>query len=100
MSTSTRFFLVFFPFFLVRIERRRFQSGTRVDRSLLYSKIPFFFTCPPSRYDSYNVLLLFKTAINQHAFNYGDEEEEGGWGRRELERTPRLSRYSSRRLNV
>lgn len=40
---------------------------------LVYSKTSLFFTCLLSRYDSYNVLLLFKTAIDQRVFNYGEE---------------------------
>jgi len=56
-----------------------------VSRSFVcvYAKTSLFFTCLLSRCDSYNVLLLFITAINQRAFNY-QRGEEG------FERTPRL----------
>jgi len=40
---------------------------------LVYGETSLFFTCPLSRYDSYNILLLFKTTINQRIFNYGGE---------------------------
>jgi len=82
-----------FSFFLPRTERRPFNPEREsIVRLCTATRLLFFFTCLISRCDSYNVLLLFKTAINQRAFNDG---KEGGGG---FKRTPRLSRYFSRRL--
>lgn len=74
MSTSTCF-PFFSPLFFSRTERRPFnperESIVRLCTARLLSF--FFFHLSALRRDSYNVLLLFKTAINQRAFNYGGE---------------------------